>query len=315
MKFNFDELKNDLTGSVSRGGLIVKKYSPEILLGAGCLGLAATIFMTAKATLKASNILDEHHKKMAIVDQELAENPDKFTDEDKLKTSAVIYVQTGLEFAKLYGPSFGMGLMSFSAILWSHGIMANRQVALIGAYNLLGEAYKSYRARVVEDLGEEVDKNYHLGLKDETHTETEVDEEGKKTKVKKTTKTSHKPGVAPSIYSRFFDESNPFFGTSRLLNKSFLIAKQNWMNDQLILNGHVFLNQVYQELGFPHTKEGQLVGWVLKDPKSMRKEKRDGHIDFGIFDVDNDPAREFVNLTNPTILLDFNVDGIILDEI
>jgi hypothetical protein len=145
------------------------------------------------------------------------------------------------------------------------------------------------------------------------HQETVEDEEGKKTKVKTTVKVSN--STAPSVYSRFFDESNPMFRTDRHLNKAFLIAQQNYLNDLLILRGHVFLNEVYERLGFEHTKEGAIVGWVLKDPKAMKEEGRAGHINLGIFDVDNDPAREFVNLANPSVLIDPNVDGIIFDLI
>lgn len=302
---NINDIRKTFQMNTSRGGLYLKKYSPEILLSAGIFGGVVAAILAAKATFNAQNILDDHTDKM----NDIEERADDYNVDDVRKSKAIVFVQTGLEFAKLYGPSVGLGALSIGAILASHGIMTNRQVALVAAYNLLNEGFRSYRDRVVEELGEEVDKDYYLGLKEESHTETVTDEEGNKTKVKRTNKTSY-PN-SKSIYSRFFDESNPNYQKDRLLNKAFLIAQQNYLNDVLIIRGHVFLNEVYEALGFPHTKEGSIVGWVLRSPKQMKKEERDGYVDFGIYDVENDPGREFVNQTNPTILLDFNVDGII----
>ena len=315
---NLELMKTNLTRGLGRGSLYLQKYSPEILLGAGLIGVVATVVMASKATLKAGDILDHANHdldKINIVTESAKDGSVSYTKEDALKDKAVVYIQTGLKFAKLYGPTVGVGVLSITAILASHGLMGRRQVALVGAYNLLNEGWKNYRQRVIEDYGEEVDRNYILNLKDEVHTETQTDEEGKKTKVKVTKKSMYDSSFK-SIYSRFFDESNPMFRTDRLLNKAFLQAQQNYMNDILIIRGHVFLNEIYESLGFPHTKEGAIVGWVLKgSAQEMKDEARDGFIDFGIYDVDNDPGREFVNLTNPTILLDFNVDGIVFNLI
>ena len=318
---NVEMIKNGLTQKFGRTGLLVRKHSPEILLGAGLVGMVATVIMASKATLKVEAIIHERDEVLKAIDHNHSESeqPDnpisgKYPEEAAMHDKVVVHVQTGLKFVQLYGPAVSVGLLSLTAILASHGIMAQRQVGLVAAYNLLAEGYKNYRQRVIDELGEDVDKDFHLGVKDETRTETVIDEDGKKAKVKKTTKgTTGKK--APSIYSRFFDESNPMFRTDRTLNKAFLIAQQNYMNDLLIIRGHLFLNEVYEALGFQHTSEGQIVGWVLKDAETMKKEGRDGHVDLGIFDVDNDPAREFVNGTNPVILIDPNVDGIVFDLI
>jgi hypothetical protein len=311
---NVNDIKNGLSRSFGRTGLKVQKHSPEILLGVGLIGMVVTVVMASKATLKIEQIVVKHYDKMDdIKEGEKANRPDVYSEQDAMKDKAKLYVKTGFEIAKLYGPSIGVGVLSISAILASHGIMHNRQVALVAAYNILNEGFKSYRDRVAAELGAEVEKDYFLGLQEESHTETVKDEEGNKTKVKRTNKSSHK--LAKSIYSRFFDESNPNYQKDRQLNKAFLISQQNYFNDVLVIRGHVFLNEVYEALGFPHTQEGSIVGWVLRNPKQMKEEGRDGYIDFGIFEIDNDPGREFVNLTNPTILLDFNVDGIVFNLI
>jgi hypothetical protein len=75
--------------------------------------------------------------------------------------------------------------------------------------------------------------------------------------------------------------------------------------------GYLFLNDVYEMLGFERTKAGQVVGWIynLDDPNG------DNHVDFGIYDGNNADKRQFVNGLERAILLDFNVDGPILDLI
>ena len=62
-------------------------------------------------------------------------------------------------------------------------------------------------------------------------------------------------------------------------------------------------------LGIDKTKAGQIVGWIY-DPKNT---KGDNFVDFGIYNMSNDRVRAFVNGYEPTILLDFNVDGNIWD--
>ncbi len=317
---NLQTIKETVSRSYGRSGLVLQKYSPEILLGLGLVGGVVAAVMAAKATLKLEEIIADHIYDVesikantdAIADQDRAVYPIKEADKDL----AMTYVHTGLKLAKLYGPSVGLGVLSISAILGSHGIMGKRQASLIAAYGLLNEGFKNYRQRVVEELGADVDQNYHLGLKDEEYTETTVGEDGKKVKTKKVRKTKL-DSSAPSIYSKLFDSSNPEYRTDRLLNKAFLLSQQNYANDVLKLRGHVFLNEVYERLGFPHTREGQLVGWVLKDPKTMKEEGRDGYIDFGLESYYNDPAYDLADggFTFPTFLLDFNVDGIVYDLI
>jgi hypothetical protein len=80
------------------------------------------------------------------------------------------------------------------------------------------------------------------------------------------------------------------------------------MNDTLKTRGHIFLNEVYDALGMQRSKEGAVVGWIYD-------KNHDGYVDFNVFDGMNREKREFVNEYEPSILLDFNVDGVIYDLI
>ena len=78
-------------------------------------------------------------------------------------------------------------------------------------------------------------------------------------------------------------------------------------NDIFHAKGHLFLNEVYDMLGYEDTPVGAVVGWV--------KGKGDDYIDFGLNDKTNKDVRRFVNGKDNIILLDFNVSGVIWDQI
>jgi hypothetical protein len=88
----------------------------------------------------------------------------------------------------------------------------------------------------------------------------------------------------------------------------FLSNVQNYMNDRLKARGHVFLNEVYDEIGLSHTEAGAVVGWRWK------KGSGDDFIDFGIWDG-TEVVNDFFNGREGALLLDFNVDGVIYNKL
>jgi hypothetical protein len=301
-KINMSLLRFDMT----RAGLKLQKYSPEILLGAGLIGMLATIVLASKAALKVEGIVNEAQVELDSIEvATIDKNNDAYTEQDSKKDIVKVYVNSGVKFAKLYGPTISVGLASTACILASRGIMAHRNAVLVSAYNLLSEGYKNYRQRVVDEFGEEKDRMYHLGFEEKIETETTTDEEGKKVK-NKVRKLESIGKQIPSIYARFFDESSTEWRTDRNLNAFFLRTVQTHCNDKFKAKGHMFLNEVYDDLGIPRSLEGQMVGWVYSKDNPVG----DNYIDFGIFDAKNPASRDFVNGYNPSVLLDFNVDGI-----
>lgn len=113
---------------------------------------------------------------------------------------------------------------------------------------------------------------------------------------------------SPSMYARFFDEGCPGWQKDSEYNLIFLKTQQVYANDLLRKRGHLFLNDIYDMLGIPRTKAGQVVGWVYDKDNPVG----DNYIDFGIYDERNS---NFVNGYEKNALLDFNVDGIILERI
>lgn len=312
---NFSNAIQTAKFAIGRGGLILKKYSPEILTAAGVIGTVGSTVLACKATLKVEDILDEAKKKSnlinAVHDGEI-EVDAEYTDKDYSKDLLVNRTQTAVKLIKLYGPAISLGALSIAAILGGQHILRKRNVAVMAAYKLCEESFNNYRSRVKGELGEEKDRQFYYGITEETVKEKVKSKDGKtKTVTKKVEKA---PDHLYSQYARFFDEANINWDKSPEQNMYFLKMVQNQMNDKLKARGHVFLNEVYDALGFDRSEAGQLVGWVWnKDNTAM--EAGDGYIDFGIFDGNDCAKRAFVNGDERSILLDFNIDGMIYDLI
>ena len=312
---NFSNAIQTAKFAIGRGGLILKKYSPEILTAAGVIGTVGSTVLACKATLKVEDILDEAKKKSnlinAVHDGEI-EVDAEYTDKDYSKDLLVNRTQTAVKLIKLYSPAITLGALSITAILGGQHILRKRNVAVMAAYKLCEESFNNYRSRVKEELGEEKDRQFYYGMTEETVKDKVKSKDGKtKTVTKKVEKA---PDHLYSQYARFFDEANINWDKSPEQNMYFLKMVQNQMNDKLKARGHVFLNEVYDALGFDRSEAGQLVGWVWnKDNTAM--EAGDGYIDFGIFDGNDYAKRAFVNGDERSILLDFNIDGMIYDLI
>lgn len=300
---------NKFNGTISRIGFQLKKHSPEILVAAGIVGAVGSAVLACKATLKVNDILEESKttidKIHTATEKGVTEGGKEYGDQDSKKDLTIVYAQTGLKIAKLYAPAVILGGLSITSILASNNIMRKRNVALAAAYATVDQAFKDYRGNVIERFGEKVDRELKYNIKAEEIEETVVNEKGKEKKVKNTVDMSDSSRPISSPYAVIFDESNPNWEKDPEYNKTFLIAQQNYWNDVLLIKKRVFLNDVLKSLGFEPTKAGQVVGWKYDPECGMG----DNYIDFGIFDVNRKPARDFVNGHERSIILDFNVDG------
>lgn len=295
-----------------KSALQLKKYSPEILVAAGVVGTVASTVMACKATTKLDSILEETKEKVDLI-HEYSENEefgDRYSPEDAKKDLTIVYAQTAVKVAKLYAPAVLIGALSITSILASTNILRKRNIALAAAYATIDHSFKDYRKRVVERFGEEVDRQLKYNLKTQEIEETVVDPEtGEETTQKKTVEVANIDGY--SEYARFFDDGCKGWEKDAEMNLMFLRAQQRYANDLLMARGHLFLNEVYDMLGIERTKAGQVVGWVY-DPD---RKDIDNFVDFGFADCYKEKARDFINGYERTILLDFNVDGPILDLI
>lgn len=306
------EIINSVSYNAHRIGFKIKKASPEIMVVAGVVGVVTSTVMACKATTKVNDILEETKKQVDdvhnVLDSDIV-TEEEYTNDDAKKDLAIIYTQTGVKLIKLYAPSVIVGALSITGILASHKILKKRNVALTAAYATIDRSFKEYRGRVVERFGKELDRELRYNIKAQEIEEKTVDKDGNETIEKKTISV-----VDPNMYSdyaRIFDNGSIGWTKDPEYNLMFLKLQQNQANDRLRAQGYLFLNDVYDMLGIPRTKAGQIVGWIYDKENPVG----DNFVDFGIYDIYNEKACDFVNGRERSIVLDFNVDGNILDMI
>lgn len=310
-------MKTDIMANVSRSlhkvGFKFKKHSPEILAVAGVVGIVASTVMACKATTKVNDIVDETKETIDKIHDCIGKglhtsDGEEYTQETANKDLTIVYVQTGWKLVKLYGPSVALGIASIGCMVGSNHILRKRNIALAAAFKAVDTSFKEYRGRVIDRFGKDLDRELRFGIKAKEVEEKTVDENGKETTVTKTVEVID-PNAAHSIYSVVFCEGNAGWTKNAELNKVFLIQQQNYANDKLKMNGVLTLNEVYDMLGVQRTAYGQIAGWVYTEDGTAG----DNFVDFGIFDVNNEKACDFVNGYERSIVLDFNCIGNVLE--
>lgn len=311
------KLTNIKTGAkiaLENSKLVLKKHAPDILMATGVVSIVGGTVLACRATLKATDVLATHYEMLEDIDNATTlarEDGNEFTysENDAKKDKIVAYTNTVVDMTKLYAPSVLLMTTGLACILSAHGIMKKRYVAISTAYSTLQEAFSNYRDRVRAKYGKDEEQRIYLGA-EEVKKIGEVDETTGEYEEKLEFKGLD--GYKPSPYAIFFDESSTEWKKNASYNKTFLISVQNWANDELRRKGHLFLNEVYDALGFPETSIGALAGWILEDGA-------DNFIDFGMFDVEvpiyGEKKRDFINGYERSILLDFNVQGSIYNRI
>ncbi len=312
--------KNELMKSASRTfnkiGFQIQKKSPELLVAAGIAGIVVSTVMACKATIKACEVaeeakdtIDEIHE---IEEKGVTRAGNTYSTDDAKKDLTTAYLQTGVKYVKLYAPAIVVGAASVSCILVSHKMMKQRMAAVAAALSATDKAFKDYRGRVMERFGEQVEKELRYNIKAQEIEHTVTTEKGKEKKIKEVADVPAVEGWDPSQYNpyaRRFDETNPAWNRDPEMTRYYLRARQSQACDMLRSRGHLFLNEVYDMLGFPRTKAGAVVGW-LYDPK--RPELGDCYVDFGMFEIQQEDG---VGGYGQSFILDFNVVGDITNDL
>ena len=286
----------------------IKKHSPEILVAAGIgTGVVAAI-IACKQTIKANDIVAVARENLQHIEnaKELAANNEvEYTEENEQEDRKTIGVQVAVGMVKTYALPVGLGILSITCILAGHHILKKRNVALAAAYSALSTDFMNYRKRVVNKYGKDVDFMLKNGLEKQIVANQVIDPETGEVKETKEEVLTYE-GDKLSQYARVFDEVGSTQWTpSADHNRAFLLMEQNYFNERIRTRGYIFLNEVYERLGFRPTKAGSVVGWVYQNADYEG-------IDFGIFTAHTQKAAEFLEGTEPSIILDFNVQGDIL---
>lgn len=274
-----------LNGALGRTQLQLQKHGPAIGFYGGLAGISVATVLACRATVRIQPALQTLHTDLTAVSELLeVSQPSR---RESARELSYVYGKFAREAVAKYAPSILIASVSVAAMTGSHTTLVRRNVALTGAYRAMKEAYDAYRKKISEELGEDAEERLHYGGP-----------------VKTTKGDTTEPHAGYSTYARFFDEYSRNWQKEPGYNKIFLASNQQYVNDLLHSRGHVFLNEVYDALGIPRSSEGALVGWV--------KDHGDNFVDFGLT---RETSIRFMQGWENSVLLDFNVDGVIYDLI
>ena len=289
----------------------IDKHSPQILVGVGVAAGVAATGMAVYSTLKVDKVMEHHQDKMVDISKkaEQANNDDELVYDKKAQKhdKTMVYVETGAELTRLYLPTIALTGVSIACVLSAHHILDGRYMAAASAFTAVSKEFSDYRGRVRKQFGEDKERDIYQGVVEEEVTDEKT---GETTTVRKYDKDT----VDRSGLSRYFDEFSIYWDKYNPdQNIAHIRSVLHQANDQLYANGHLFLNDVYQMLGIPDTKEGAILGWIVDE------DHQNPYVDFGVYGVNSDDPWDFSNEEpwdgKMGILLTFNVDGIIYDKI
>ena len=279
---------------------VVVKHAPTILTGAGTVGLVGTAVLASRATLTYKELIAD--EVMVITDgPNLMKRNEHYTEEEFRKDRIVCYSRIVTKTVKHYAPTIALGVASVAAFWWSHSIQSKRIAGLAAAYTALDASYRKYKKSVASVIGEESMKKVEEKILDDVVFTDEPFEYDKMAE-------SVIPEYSP--YARIIDENASVWDPSDDITELNIHAQLNYMNDILRTRGYLFLSDVYDALGIPRTPASQVVGWLWK------KGDGDHYVSFG--DIEGHRIQFWDDSRRRTVanyLLDFNVDGEIVNEI
>lgn len=288
-----------------------RKYSPEILLVLGIAGVATGTILACISTTKIPEVSAKKEDELADMHSRLDPNPKAIVEETQLqeikKETTAIYLKTGVRYAALYAAPVLVTGISLSCLVFSNVILRKRLIGASAAFAAMSASFKEYRGRVAERYGEEIEKEIRYNIKPKEVEVITVDANGcEKTKTE-TIKVLDPNGY--SDFARCYDSTCIGWRKDPQANLIFLKCQQTAANERLKRNGYLFLNEVYEMLGFPKIKEGQAAGWIYDEEHPIG----DNRVDFGIYDITKDSVKDFINGYERSIMLDFNIDGNVLE--
>ena len=294
----------NMASTFARTVVKTKYNSPHIFFGLGVAGIIGSAILACRATLKLEETLDdiradvEDANDRSLMHSDAVITPEVIdeAERERAKEVSVITFKGALAVGKLYAPAVILGGVSVACLAGSHVQLTRRNAAITAAFTALTKSFDDYRARVREEVGEEKENLLYTAS-----TVKEVKgPDGKKQLVREV----NPDGL--SIYARIFDEKCQQWKPNAEVNRAFCKLQEEYANHMLRTDGFVFLNDVYSLLGYDRTALGNQVGWI------KNSDVGDNYVNFGMFEARN---RDNINVEEMTIVLDFNVDGYILDKI
>lgn len=330
-------MNENLAKQMSDMKLKVWKNKPIIALAISVASMAIGGYFTWKAGKKHDEVVGDivmdienvHAKKemIGVIEEDNeSEKETVYSEKDYRKELVKVYIKAGWALSKLYGPVVLFDALSLASGFTSYGELNSRNNASVAACAAVEHFMTNYRGRVKEALGEDADREFAYGIKEQKIDIPDLDKDGNQKIDKNGNPKTHKEIVRRmegefegySPYARVFDCHNTQFESNHdgtpnyFYNKHFLGRAQIMFTEKLQREHVLFLNEVYEFLGFEKTREGQVVGWYYNEKDPIGENR----VDFMIMDFSRgNPADKaaFVNEEKGWVVIDFNVDGNVLE--
>ena len=259
------------------GALMARKHAPELMIGFGIAGFAATIAETVRATNKTNEILEHRDSRMERIEEEFRKNDPlasapAYSEADYHTDICAVSRQTKWDLAKTWTPVGTTAVVSVFLILGGYRILNGRYVATAAAYKMLEASTERYRSNVIREFGKDVDWRMAHSIKAE-----ELEEERKKQDELREKSKSRIPRTQYSkdINNQIFDAHSSdrwkrYWIPSQVLD--FVRQVESEIQNMVNERGFAFLNDAYDRLGMPLTSQGAIVGWI-KTPGNRHLEK------------------------------------------
>lgn len=297
-----------ITTAIHTGIARVSKHAPTILSVAASAGVIGTGYLAWRAGTRFEDVEGRDWERR----KECIRNADNIPGEEVPAYERKLRILFILDTAKSVAPAAIVGGATIAMIYFSNSISKKRLAALGAAYAVLQNAFDGYKKTMVDALGAEtVEKIIRPKLPNYGKTAEEI---------LSTDNKSDAADVADAViasirdlspYSRVItEESSNCWDTNEDYTSENIAAVQLWANRRLERKGHLFLNEVYDQLGLSRTREGSVVGWL------KNSENGDGYVSFGDYDANvyRVPSDDCTRVDS-NFILDFNVDGMIWDKI
>lgn len=220
--------KQDVTNLFKGLQATLNKYSPQILTAVGIAGMVTTTVLAVKATPKALEAIEE---------KKVAECKDDLTVVETVKTAWKPYV-----------PAAVTGMASIACVVGGHSVRSKRYAALTTAYQVSTTAFREYRDKVVETIGEKKEKTIHDNIaKDE---------------LKKNPVSQQQVFLTSRGTTLFYD---PLSGRYFKSDIDKIRRARDELNYRMTggMEFYVSLNEFYEAIGLPAVDLGRSIGWTV----------------------------------------------------
>ena len=296
-----------ITTAFYTGVARISKHAPTILSITASAGVIATGYLAWKAGTRFEDVEGRDWDRR----KECLRNADTIPDEDVPKIERKNRILFILDTVRTVAPAAIVGAATITMIYFSNSISKKRLAAMGAAYATLQTAFDGYKRTMVEALGKEsVDKILKPKLPNVGKSAEEILSSDNKSDAAHVSDAVVNSLKALSPYARIIaEESSTCWDPNEDYTSQNLAAVQLWANRRLERKGHLFLNEVFDQLGLSRTREGAVVGW-------LKNGEGDNYVSFGDFDASiyRVPSDDYTRVDS-NFIVDFNVDGVIWDRI